>query len=187
MGLPDGADTEPYAELLKAAADRGLPVFCTNPDRASPRAHGVTVASPGALAHAHADAGGIVRFYGKPHLPVFRAVETALGLPPWRMLMVGDSLEHDIAGAKAAGWDAAFVEGGPCRSLRRGDRTRADRRPAGPHQWRAAPRLYPPRASLTCPRSLPIYLPSARFPPASARTRCGFRGRAAIPRSRTAR
>lgn len=112
MGLSDGASPAPVAEVLDTALARGIPVLCTNPDRASPRAGGVTVGSPGALAHAHADAGGNVRFYGKPHLPVFRAVGSALGLTSGRILMVGDSLEHDVAGAKDAGWDAVFVEGG---------------------------------------------------------------------------
>ncbi len=112
MGLPDGAVQAPFASLLATALARGIPVLCTNPDRASPRAGGITVASPGALAHAHAAAGGTVAFYGKPHLPVFRAVEAAMDLSGGRILMVGDSLEHDIAGAKAAGWDAVLVTGG---------------------------------------------------------------------------
>lgn len=112
MGLPDGGDTDRPLAALAVARQRGVPVLCTNPDRAAPRANGTTVTSPGALAHAHADAGGRVRFYGKPHLPVFRAVEAALGLRPDRLLMVGDSLEHDIAGAQAAGWRTAFVMGG---------------------------------------------------------------------------
>jgi HAD superfamily hydrolase (TIGR01459 family) len=103
MGLPD--DT-PLHSL-----PQGLPVFCTNPDRASPRAGG-NVTSPGAVAHAHAQQGGDVRFYGKPHLSVFRAVETALALPPARLVMVGDSLEHDIAGANGAGWASVFIQGG---------------------------------------------------------------------------
>ena len=112
MGLADGADTAGPQAVLDVARARDIPVLCTNPDRAAPRAGGLTVISPGALAHAHAAAGGTVRFYGKPHAPVFRAVETALGLPPDRLLMVGDSLEHDIAGARAAGWRTAFVMGG---------------------------------------------------------------------------
>lgn len=112
MGLPDGAPPAAFAAVFDTAHVRGIPVFCTNPDRASPRANGVTVASPGTLAHTHATAGGTVHFYGKPHLPVFRAVEAALNLTPNRLLMVGDSLEHDIAGAKAAGWDTVFITGG---------------------------------------------------------------------------
>lgn len=112
MGLPDGADTAAARAVLDVALARRIPVLCTNPDRAAPRAGGVTVTSPGTLAHAHAAGGGTVRFYGKPHAPVFHALETALGLPPERLLMVGDSLEHDVAGALAAGWRAVFVMGG---------------------------------------------------------------------------
>jgi ribonucleotide monophosphatase NagD (HAD superfamily) len=35
-----------------------------------------------------------------------------LGLPAEQVLAVGDSLEHDIAGAAGAGVDGVFVEGG---------------------------------------------------------------------------
>lgn len=112
MGLPDGAGPDAFAGILDIALARNLPVFCTNPDRASPRAGGVQVVSPGALAHAYAARGADVRFYGKPHRPVFRAVESALKLPSDCLLMVGDSLEHDISGAKAAGWQALLIEGG---------------------------------------------------------------------------
>jgi len=110
MGLPDQADTAVYTSLLSNVGN--VSVYCTNPDRASPRAGGMTVTSPGALAHAHAEAGGNVTFYGKPHLAVFRAVERELSVAPERLLMVGDSFEHDIAGAYGAGWSTAFVEGG---------------------------------------------------------------------------
>lgn len=112
MGLPDDAPPDYAHDALNMAHSRGVPVYCTNPDRASPRADGAVVTSPGALAHAHRAAGGDVTFYGKPHLAVFRAVEAALGLTPEKFLMVGDSLEHDIAGAAAAGWATAFVQGG---------------------------------------------------------------------------
>ncbi|MEM9755657.1 MAG: TIGR01459 family HAD-type hydrolase [Pseudomonadota bacterium] len=108
MGLPDGVAPDRYDAVLGA----GLPIFCTNPDRASPRSGGEIVVSPGALAHAAVDRGAHVTFYGKPHLPVFRAVEAQLGVPAARLLMVGDSLEHDIAGGAAAGWQTAFVRGG---------------------------------------------------------------------------
>ena len=112
MGLPDGADPLGFDAVLDAAQARDLPILCTNPDRASPRAGGVTVTSPGALAHAAADNGATVSFYGKPHLPVFRAVEAALCLEPPALLMIGDSLEHDIAGGAGAGWSTLFVRGG---------------------------------------------------------------------------
>lgn len=111
MGLPEGSDGSAEWVRLSAALKRGLPLICTNPDRASPRS-GAQKVGPGALAHRYAGAGGAVTFYGKPHLPVFRAVERALDSAPGRLLMVGDSLEHDIAGGHAAGWRTLFVQGG---------------------------------------------------------------------------
>lgn len=109
MGLPDGEDHSAAKTCLEAARARDLPLYCSNPDRKSPRG-GSFVTSPGALAHEYAEAGGTVRFYGKPHLPVYQALSSALGTA--NLLMVGDSLEHDIAGAHAAGWDSLFVRGG---------------------------------------------------------------------------
>ena len=117
MGLPDFAGNDSFDELWFTTIgaeikERGLTVFCTNPDRASPRAGGKVVKSPGAVAHQWADEGIDVKFYGKPHAPVFRAVERALGASPDKLLMVGDSLEHDIAGGHGAGWSTAFIRGG---------------------------------------------------------------------------
>ncbi|MDX8355216.1 TIGR01459 family HAD-type hydrolase [Cognatiyoonia sp. IB215182] len=121
MGLAEDADIARYQSTLRAVGER--PVYCTNPDRASPRAGGLTIISPGALAHAHVAAGGNVVFYGKPFGAVFQAMARALDVAPARILMVGDSLEHDIAGGHAAGWATAFVEGG----LHAGAFTAADR------------------------------------------------------------
>ncbi len=111
MGLADGADPAPLRAILARARARGLPLYCSNPDRAAPRAGGRTVTSPGALAHEHAQAGGDVLFYGKPHGPVFAATARALG-DPARLLMIGDSPEHDIAGGAGAGWATCLVRGG---------------------------------------------------------------------------
>ncbi len=109
MGLPDGTQLADWASRLKGWRARDLAMYCSNPDRQSPRA-GSTVVSPGALAHTYAALGGRTYFYGKPHGPVFLALEEMFG--PGRYLMVGDSMEHDIAGAQRAGWDSLLIEGG---------------------------------------------------------------------------
>lgn len=109
MGLPDHAEPDDWADILSGWFDLGLPMYCSNPDRKSPRADGF-VMSPGALAFAYQQLGGETTFYGKPHRPVFDALETVFG--SGRYLMVGDSMEHDIAGAQHAGWDSLLVEGG---------------------------------------------------------------------------
>ncbi len=111
MGLPDADDHPTQHAILDRACTRDLLLICSNPDRASPRADGKTVQSPGALAHAYADVGGRVLFYGKPHKPIFESLAAALGNPA-RVLMVGDSPEHDIAGAQTVGWDSLFIAGG---------------------------------------------------------------------------
>lgn len=46
---------------------------------------------------------------GKPHAPIF---EAALARVPGRVLMIGDQLETDVAGARAAGIDVALAETG---------------------------------------------------------------------------
>ena len=112
MGLADDSPPGTYDATFAAALDRGLPLLCSNPDRTAPRAGGVTVVMPGTLAHQYAAAGGEVQFFGKPYPQVFRAVEATLNLQSERILMVGDSLEHDIAGAERAGWQSLFIRGG---------------------------------------------------------------------------
>ncbi|WP_164512227.1 TIGR01459 family HAD-type hydrolase [Oceaniglobus ichthyenteri] len=110
MGLPENAAENYCSAELKTALAKSLTVYCSNPDRASPRAGGTRVIAPGTLAHEYAQAGGPVTFYGKPHRAVFDALQAALGCS--RILMVGDSIEHDIAGGTAAGWDTLLVQGG---------------------------------------------------------------------------
>ena len=109
MGLPDGSKVPDWSGFLKEALIAQLPVYCSNPDRQSPRADGLVI-SPGALGFAYRDMGGKTVFYGKPHEPIFRSLEKALGTQ--NLLMVGDSLEHDISGGHTAGWDTLFVRGG---------------------------------------------------------------------------
>lgn len=41
--------------------------------------------------------------YLKPHPRIFRAALSQVGVPPERAVMVGDSLAHDVAGARAVG------------------------------------------------------------------------------------
>jgi ribonucleotide monophosphatase NagD (HAD superfamily) len=67
----------------------------------------------GALAKWYEEAGGRVRWHGKPFHSVY---ETCLGLlgieDRSRILAVGDSLRTDIAGAAGAGLDSVLIAGG---------------------------------------------------------------------------
>lgn len=112
MGLPDGTRHDAYDTQLDAARAAHLPLYCSNPDFKSPRGGGTYVMSPGALADRYAKMGGTVHLYGKPHLPIFTAMQRVLDCAANRILMVGDSLHHDIAGAQTAGWGSLLICGG---------------------------------------------------------------------------
>jgi HAD superfamily hydrolase (TIGR01459 family) len=103
-GLDDeAANLELWRDAFTEAAGRGLPMLCANPDLAMFGAGGLLPA-PGALAGFYEQLGGQVAFLGKPHAPIFAAARRQLGDPdPQRILVIGDSLDHDIAGGRAAG------------------------------------------------------------------------------------
>jgi HAD superfamily hydrolase (TIGR01459 family) len=115
-GLDDAAaEPERWRECLTAAA-RGVPMLCANPDLVMFGAKGLTPAS-GALARFYQALGGDVTFVGKPHAPIFATALERLGQPdPGRVLMIGDSLEHDVAGARAAGMLALLISSGVHRA-----------------------------------------------------------------------
>ena len=46
----------------------------------------------------------------KPNREFFTAIERTLMLPPEQLLLVGDDLANDYAGARAAGWHAVLVD-----------------------------------------------------------------------------
>lgn len=105
------AELTVFEPLLTACRNSRLPMICANPDREVIRA-GQRVWCAGALALRYRDLGGEVRQFGKPDPAIYRFVLTLLGLPRERVLVVGDSLTTDIAGAAAAGIDSCFVLGG---------------------------------------------------------------------------
>ncbi len=53
-----------------------------------------------------------VHLMGKPAPIIYDSARQQLGLAPSEVIAIGDSLEHDVAGAAAAGIDSLFVGGG---------------------------------------------------------------------------
>ncbi len=107
-----GQTLEQFLPLLRRCLAAGLPMICANPDLEVIRG-GVRVLCAGALAEAYAELGGEVRSLGKPDPAIYDTVLALLGLcDRTRVLAVGDSLRTDIAGAKAAGIESAWVIGG---------------------------------------------------------------------------
>jgi HAD superfamily hydrolase (TIGR01459 family) len=101
----DMAEFEPT--LVECARQR-LKMICANPDLEVIRG-GVRVLCAGALAVRYTELGGDVRSLGKPDPAIYQPVLQQLGLPPERVLAVGDSLRTDIAGAVGVDLAACWV------------------------------------------------------------------------------
>ncbi|HET6157961.1 MAG TPA: TIGR01459 family HAD-type hydrolase [Dongiaceae bacterium] len=112
-GLDDlSANPEDWREELEGFAARGLPMLCANPDLTMFTSRGLLPA-PGALARLYAQLGGVVHYVGKPHAEIFAAALRKLGNPkPERVLVIGDSLDHDIEGGRRAGMLTALITSG---------------------------------------------------------------------------
>jgi HAD superfamily hydrolase (TIGR01459 family) len=104
-------DPAEYEDELQACRRAGLPMICANPDLEVIRG-GRRLICAGALALRYEELGGTVLWVGKPDPSMYRPVLSLLGVPRNRVLAVGDALRTDIAGATAAGVDAAWVLGG---------------------------------------------------------------------------
>jgi HAD superfamily hydrolase (TIGR01459 family) len=133
-GLDDSAaDPEQWRERLTEAAARKLPMLCANLDLVMFGVAGL-VPAPGALAALYERLGGTVMFVGKPHAPMFAAALERLERPrPERILVIGDSLDHDIAGGRAAGMLTLLIGSGVHRETlaQSGDAQNATRDAAG--------------------------------------------------------
>lgn len=109
---PERCDRAGYRTRLGPLAALRVPAICANTDRVM-YVEGGTAFGAGAVAEDYAAAGGPVTTVGKPGAAMFIAALQALGaISPARVLMIGDSLEHDVAGAARAGCATLFVRRG---------------------------------------------------------------------------
>jgi HAD superfamily hydrolase (TIGR01459 family) len=101
-----------YETLLAPAARRAVPCYCTNPDKIMLTSIGPRFGA-GHIAEVYEALGGPVTWIGKPFPEIYHAALSMIDNPDRRdVLCVGDSIEHDVAGGKAAGLATALVKGG---------------------------------------------------------------------------
>jgi glycerol-1-phosphatase len=98
-----------YDDLRRAtrALRAGARFMATNTDRTFPGPDGLDPGAGAIVAALVAASDREPEIAGKPHAPLYQTAAARLG--PGRMLMVGDRLDTDIAGAAALGWDTALV------------------------------------------------------------------------------
>lgn len=101
-----------YETLLAPAVRRGVRCLCTNPDKVMLTPSGPAFGA-GRIAELYEDLGGTVTWIGKPFAAIYDQAKAFLAtVAPERICAVGDSVEHDIAGARAAGLATVLVETG---------------------------------------------------------------------------
>lgn len=108
----DSVPLEVYLEKLRPAAERKLPCLCTNPDKIMITPSGLRYGA-GRIAEEYEALGGPVEWIGKPWPSIYRfALERSGGAEGKRIIGIGDSIEHDIAGARGIGAASLLIKGG---------------------------------------------------------------------------
>jgi HAD superfamily hydrolase (TIGR01459 family) len=111
-GVGDDRPMEFYQSVLEYAGARQIPLICINPDlvRLSPKG---LVFSAGEVAHRYERMGGRVHYIGKPYRMMYEHCRKVLpGFAASRVIAVGDSFFHDVAGGARFGLATAFVTDG---------------------------------------------------------------------------
>ncbi len=120
---------EQYRPLLSRFARRGLPFICGNPDLVVHVGEQLLPCA-GSLAAIYEELGGSVAFAGKPYRPAYdlalQAAREARGgrdVATSKVLVIGDAVRTDLAGARLMGFDSLFVAGGIHReeTMRQGE------------------------------------------------------------------
>ena len=107
----DRGELANYMDDLKSALKRNLELIVSNPDLISKTPDGSIKICPGTIAKAYQKMGGTVHWHGKPQHDIYKMCEELVG--GWgNAIAVGDSLEHDIAGANNAGISSLFITSG---------------------------------------------------------------------------
>ena len=94
------------------ARERGLKLLCANPDIVVDLGDR-RIYCAGAIAEFYEQMGGESLYFGKPHPPIYDLARRRLALRDGaRILVIGDGIRTDIAGAVGEGLDSIFITGG---------------------------------------------------------------------------
>jgi HAD superfamily hydrolase (TIGR01459 family) len=100
-----------YSSLLSPAVEAGTPCLCINPDKVMLTPDGAAYGA-GSIAEFYAKAGGTVTWIGKPYPEIYASAVRGLADSKASIVALGDSVEHDIAGARQFGIASALVRSG---------------------------------------------------------------------------
>jgi HAD superfamily hydrolase (TIGR01459 family) len=107
----DRGELDAYLDDLNYAYQHNMELVLSNPDLVAMKPDGTLKTCPGAIASAYQKMGGKVHWHGKPQNEIYAMCKELVG--GWdNAIAVGDSLEHDIAGANGAGISSLFITSG---------------------------------------------------------------------------
>ena len=107
----DRGDIANYMGDLELACQRDLELVVSNPDLVAMTPDGSLKICPGTIAKAYQEMGGTVHWHGKPQRDIYNMCKGLVG--GWdNAIAVGDSMEHDIAGANQADISSLFITSG---------------------------------------------------------------------------
>ena len=101
-----------FAKQLDSLKKEELPLLCSNPDYLVFDNKTLSMAG-GTVAKLYEDMGGRVYRYGKPYKPIYLDIIKKMMIKDSsKVLVIGDSLWHDIAGGNTMGFDGLWVKNG---------------------------------------------------------------------------
>lgn len=113
--MKEGDDLTKYDPIIEEAAKFGLVCICPNPDTIIPDGDSKTYC-PGYIVRNYS---GKLIYTGKPHPYIFQPILEKYGhIPKNRILMIGDTVDMDILGARNVGIESALVPTGNAKLLR---------------------------------------------------------------------
>ena len=102
-GMDDARSQAFYENMIRVGVAKHLPLVCANPDFTRITSSGLQPGT-GAIAQAYQAQGGTVYCIGKPYSEIYRYCLNLLpNVDASRVLAVGDSIHHDVAGGGHAG------------------------------------------------------------------------------------
>lgn len=110
-------DAGAYDETLAAMRARDAELLCFNPDRVVVHGDSLELCA-GTIADRYEALGGKVRYFGKPHAPIYdhalavAAERSGRTAAPDEVLALGDGVATDLIGAAGYGIDFVFVSSG---------------------------------------------------------------------------
>ena len=101
-----------FADLLDSLMKNNLPLLCSNPDYLVDDDDRLSMCG-GTIAQLYEDMGGKVYRYGKPYEPIYANIEKKMRIKnKKKVLVIGDSLWHDICGGLKMGYDRLWIKKG---------------------------------------------------------------------------